>query len=253
MSISMNQSTHQPGARASRRRPAAVAAIVLGSIAATAVAGGALLVGVDHGKRDASGFYATGQTTLATPTHALVSDEIDLGNSGPSWLFRKSRLGVVRIVATGTRDRPVFIGVGRTSQVRAYLRGVSQDRITDFDVDPFSVTHHARPGTSTPAAPTTQTFWSSHVSGSGRQTVRWPVQEGNWSVAIMNADGSAGIRTSVSVGAKTRLLLWVGIGSLTLGGLLAAGSAACFVAWRRRAPGRPAIDRAGPAASPVLP
>jgi hypothetical protein len=138
------------------------------------------------------------------------------------------------------------------AQVKAYLRGVSQDRITDFEVDRFSITHHAEPGTVTPAAPGTQAFWASHVSGSGRQTVRWPVKEGNWSVAIMNADGTAGIRTSVSVGAKTRLVLWLGIGSFALGGLLGAGAAACFVAWRRRGPGSAAIDGGLPTASPVL-
>ncbi len=38
--------------------------------------------------------------------------------------------------------------------------------------------------------PTAQHFWAVSASGVGQQTVTWEVREGDWSVVLMNADGS---------------------------------------------------------------
>jgi hypothetical protein len=154
----MNSSTPQT-TRSAGRYIAIVAGSIMAAPAVTFVTLGGALVGMHSTKRDADGFYATGRTTLATPTHALVADKLDA--DGPAWLFRKSRLGTVRVEATGTAAKPVFVGVARTSQVGAYLRGVTQERLSDFEIDPFSVTYDRRPGTATPAAPVAQTFWAS--------------------------------------------------------------------------------------------
>jgi hypothetical protein len=239
----MNTSTAEPQAgRSAGRFLAIVAGSVLGVLAVSAVALGGALVGVHSTQRDADGFYATGQKTLKTPTHALVADTLDVGTGGPGWLFRKSRLGTVRVAATGTAAKPVFVGIARTSQVDAYLRGVAQDEISDLEVDPFSVSYTRRPGSATPDAPTGETFWASHASGSGRQTVTWPVQKGNWAVVIMNADGTSGVQTPVSVAAKAGFLVWLGAGLLGLGALFAAGAVACYFGGRNPKPRALAAD-----------
>jgi hypothetical protein len=67
----------------------------------------------------------------------------------------------------------------------------------------------------------------------------WPVKRGDWSVVIMNADGSPGVSAGVSVGAKLGFMLWLGAGLVAVGAILAAGGgAAVLVARRTPAPTR---------------
>jgi hypothetical protein len=227
--------THETGANASAGRViAGVAGWILAGLAITFLVLGGALLGMHSSKRDAKGFYATGTAMLHTPTHALVADKLDA--NGPSWLFRKSRLGTIRVQATGSSGKAVFVGVAKTSQIDAYLRGVARERVTDFEIDPLSVDYERQAGVAVPAAPGSQTFWASRASGSGRQTLTWPVEKGDWGVVIMNADGSAGIRTDVSVGAKAGFLVWVGAGLVALGALFAAWAATIYFGLRRRRP-----------------
>jgi hypothetical protein len=219
-----------------------IALIVVGALAGllalALLAGGGALVWGHATQRDAQGYYATGFKSLATPTYALVSDGLDVGTDGPDWLFRSGRLATVRVTATGGQAHPVFVGIARESDVDIYLGSVERDAVTDFEVDPFSVTYSRRPGETTPAAPATQTFWAAKSAGSGRQTVTWPVQKGSWDVVIMNADAARGIQSDVSVGAKVPFILWLGVGVLGLGALVAvvSGVAIYFGVRTRRTP-----------------
>jgi hypothetical protein len=63
----------------------------------------------------------------------------------------------------------------------------------------------------------------------GTQTVTWKVREGDWSVVLMNADGSRGVVADIDLGAKLSFLLWVAIGSLIGGVLVIGGSTALIV------------------------
>lgn len=240
---------HPPPGRSAGRIVAIAAAAVLGALAVTSVALGGALVGLHSTKRDADGFYTTGNKTLKSPAYALVADKLDAG--GPGWLFRKNRLGTIRVSATGTAEKPVFVGIARTSEVDHYLRGVAQDEVSDFDIDPFSVSYEHHAGSVAPAAPAAQTFWSGRASGSGRQTLSWPVQKGNWAVVVMNADGSRGVETGVAIGAKPRFVFWLGSALLGLGGVLAA--AALGLLFGGRSPRRRATASGAGAAQPVMP
>ena len=176
--------TGPPPGRSAGRFIAVVAGTILGLLAVTSVALGGALVGMHSTKRDADGFYATGQKTLATPTHALVADKLDAGTDGPGWLFRKSRLGTDprRGERARRRSRSSSASPARP-QVDAYLRGVAQDEITDLEVDPLSVTYDRRPGTATPGAPGAQQFWASQ-----RQRQRSPDRD------LAGAEGQLGRR-----------------------------------------------------------
>jgi hypothetical protein len=221
-----------------RRRGGHLAAIIAGAlvlvIAAAALVGGGVVIAADATQRDSDGYYASGVRTLTTPTHALVSNGLDVGTNGPDWLFRQARLGTVRVTASGTVSKPIFLGIARKPLVDRYLRGVGHDEITDFEVDPLSMTTVRRPGSAAAAAPTAKTFWARSASGSGRQTMTWPVQKGAWAVVIMNADGSRGVSSGVSIGAKLGFLHWLGIGLLIAGATLAAVGAFALVMGMRR-------------------
>jgi hypothetical protein len=221
-----------------RRSGGQLAAIIAGSlvlvIAAAALVGGGVVVAADATQRDSDGYYASGMSTLTTPTYALVSNGLDVGTNGPDWLFRQARLGTVRVRASGTASKPIFVGIARKPLVDRYLRGVGHDEITDLEVDPLSVTTVRRPGSAAAATPAAETFWARSASGSGRQTMTWPVQKGAWSVVIMNADGSRGVSSGVSVGAKLGFMRSLGIGLLIVGVILAAGGAAAIVMGMRR-------------------
>jgi len=66
------------------------------------------------------------------------------------------------------------------------------------------------------------------------------VREGDWSVVLMNSDGSRGVAANIDVGAKMSFLLWVAIGGLLGGVLVTGGSAALVVlAARTRRPQPP--------------
>jgi hypothetical protein len=209
---------HTPN-RAARAGFAAVAVVGL-----VILLGGALLVGVHASKRDGDGFYASGAHRLGTPTRALVSDGLDVSAEGAGWLFHRGRLATIRVTARGTASKPIFVGIARKKQVAAYLRGVARDEISDLELNPFSVERKRHVGAAVPPTPTDEHFWSTSASGTGSQAIRWPVQEGNWAVVVMNADASAGVRTRIGVGAKVPAVLWVGIGALVVGASMLGGA-----------------------------
>jgi hypothetical protein len=109
-----------------------------------------------------------------------------------------------------------------------------------IDFDPFRVTYLPVTGGTPQGPPTEQRFWAASASGVGTQTLTWKVREGDWSVVLMNSDGSRGVAANIDVGAKMSFLLWVAIGSLLGGVLVTGGSAALVVlAARTRRPQPP--------------
>ena len=61
-----------------------------------------------------------------------------------------------------------------------------------FDAD---YTRHA--GQRHPASPEHADIWAASNQGAGTQTVAWEIEDGNWSVVVMNADGSLGVDADI--------------------------------------------------------
>ncbi len=212
------------------------AATISAAVSLALLSAGGAALWTHASKRDTAGFYTTSHSTISTPTAALVARGLEIDGSGVGWALRHGRLATLRIDADATDGGRLFVGIGTRSEVTRYLGGLAYDEITDFDVDPFTVTRSLQAGASTGAAPPGgRPFWAAKTSGPGDLTVRWPVTSGDWAAVVMNEDGSRGVHASVSVGASVPVVLWIGIG-LTIAGLLTGFVAltAALTARRRR-------------------
>lgn len=106
----------------------------------------------------------------------------------------------------------------------AYLEGVAYDEIREFNIHhPFSepkISYRRHPASSEPASPIPRTFWVISTHGEGAQTLKWGVEEGRYSIILMNQDGSSGLDISGSVGVKIPMVSGLSIGFLASGFLL---------------------------------
>jgi hypothetical protein len=229
--------------------------VVLGSILALLAAGllaaGGTLLWADRTQRDDDGFLSTPTERFESDSFAITSDSIDLLESESEWLFSEGFLGEVRI--TG-EDGDIFIGIGETEDVNAYLDGVAHDEVRDLNFDPFRVGFRRFSGGELPGPPAEQTFWAASASGSGRQSATWEGESGDWTIVVMNEDASRGVSAEVSAGAEANFLLWLAIGLLIAGLLLLAGGVTLIVIGARGATSAAPVTApvsAAPAAAPA--
>ncbi len=203
------------------------------------VSGGALLWA--DGEKDAQGYLSSDDERFATGTRALTSGNLDLDLDGLDAVVGRDAYGKVRLEVGSDGGAPVFVGIARTSDVADYLRGVDHAVVEDLDTTPFRADYREAPGRSVPAPPASQRFWDASTHGGGKQTLTWDVRDGDWSVVVMNADGSPGVHADVSVGAKLGFLDeagWVLLGT----GLLSFAAAVAFAILGGRPP-RPGAQK----------
>jgi uncharacterized protein DUF4389 len=211
-----------------------VVGVVVASLAVlaglAALAGGATALVFDQTQRDANGYLMTDTTAYSTDTYALVSDSYRTGAAGDV-LVARDMLGTVRIRTQSAQ--PVFVGIARAAAVDSYLAGVRHEVATRFDAHQRDF--RLKAGGAPVAPPTAKKFWAAESVGAGAQTLSWSPQDGNWRVVVMNANGSAGVRADLALGARFPHLLWIGIGVLSGGALLLlVGGGGIYAAVRRR-------------------
>jgi hypothetical protein len=212
-------------------RGGGVALLVVGSIAAllafALLASGCAAVVLDRTQRDDDGFLMTPTEDFSTATYAIVSENADLDLDGPDWATTDF-FGRVRIRSES--ERPVFVGIAREADVADYLDGVEHAVVTEIDEAEYS----ERPGGAPQGRPADQTFWAASAIGAGEQTLEWEPEDGSWNVVAMNTDGSRGVAAELSIGGELDPLIWIGVGLLVGGGLLAAAAALAITAGIRR-------------------
>jgi hypothetical protein len=227
---------------------ALAAVVALGFLAAA----GALLY-VDA-KKDGDGYYTTASERFHTGTHAITSGSVGVDLDGAEELIDETGFGRVRLHAESNGDERVFVGIARSDDVARYLRGTAHTTVTNIDGDPFGVSfdpaYRDSDGARRPAPPAQRDIWAASASGSGEQSLEWKVRDGDWSVVVMNADGSRDVDASVSAGAKLPFIGPIGWTSLGVG-LFAALTAGALLLLGFRGPRR---DRPIPApAAPAQP
>ena len=201
---------------------------VLLLISLALIAGGGTLAWADQ-EQLRSGYLTTSTSTYSTSGYALASDPVKL-HGGWGWLSQFVDRVRVRVTSSDP-SRPLFAGVAATGDVERYLGGVSYTTVNAHDV-----TGH--PGARVPAAPATALPWAAQAQGTGSLTLSWEVQEGDWTVVVMNQDASAGLTVRAEAGLSALALPWLA-GELLAAGLLLGLTAGALIIVPVRLASRP--------------
>jgi len=212
--------------------------IILGAVSllfglAFAAAGGVVLF-AQSAFRDAQGFFVSGSHPFTSSGYAITSQRLDLGVNPERGAFQIGGIFTLRLRVTSDNAKQVFVGVGPSSDVDAYLARSAHDEVTDVQTSPFRATYRPIAGTVPPGPPAAQRFWATQQAGSGQQTLMWQPRSGRWTVVLMNADGSPAVDAKMSIGVKVRFLTWIAMG-LLIAALLAfvAGGLMLYFGARR--------------------
>jgi hypothetical protein len=206
-----------------------IALIVTGGLATLVAAGlvalGALALWGDS-QKDSEGYLSTNTHRFEAGSRALATENLDMDLGDADWIAQTDDLGDVRISATPADGKPLFVGIARTSDVKDYLAGVPYTTVSDVDVSPFDADYARHGGQRHPSSPEHAGIWAASSHGNGEQTLDWTIEDGDWSVVVMNADGSLGVDADVSAGAKVPFLDelgWSAIGSGSFALIMAIG------------------------------
>jgi hypothetical protein len=227
------------------RTAAAIAGAALVLVSAGLLTGGAAVLWADRTQRDADGYF-TGSNTFSAGGYALTSDPIQLHGVEAGAAGWAATVGETRIRATGT-EKPLFIGIAKTADVSRYLAAAEYSTVTDLTEDGAVATIH--PGGALATRPGDAGIWAAGSTGAGTQTLAWPVQDGDWTLVVLNADGSRGVVAQVEAGATVPALGWVAAFVLGVGLLvLAGGVTLIWIAARgaSRGPGTPQVPAPEP-------
>ena len=199
--------------------------------------GGASLAVADSQLRDSDGFLMSGHQPLAPQTYAITSEELTLHTDAPAGLLPEGLLGDAKVTASSEVDTPVFVGIAASADVRRYLAGVRHTVVTDLpmDGDLGGPTYSRVPGGAPSTRPAEAGFWVDQASGTGSQTITWPLEEGSWTVVVMDPTGGPGVFADVTAGVTIPGLSWVIGILLSLAGVgLVIAVALLLVAFRSR-------------------
>jgi hypothetical protein len=193
---------------------ALIFACLLLLVALLLAVGGAAVAVADTTQRDAGGYLMSDRIALQSGGYAVTSANLEI--QGAARLPHRI-LGNAKVSATPDADTPVFVGVAKTSDARSYLSGVRRAQVRVFAEDPV---YRNLNGGAPATAPAKSDIWVAQSAGTGTRTITWPVENGNWTIVVMNADGSRGVSADVATGATVPAIKWVYVGLLVGAGIL---------------------------------
>jgi hypothetical protein len=220
-------------------RPLKILSVIIGLVlvlaGALSVASAGFVLGISRAYSSPSGFFVAPAQEVGSYGFALTVPDINeqLTGSWERWGLQHAR-ATVRVTGSSKLPAPIFIGVASTTRVSQYLSGVTRDRITSIDLAAGSVEYEHVDGMKMPAVPTDENFWVATASGTGSQTLEWTLEQGDWAVVVMNADGSAPVAADMRLSARFGIVTPLMVGLAVAGILVAALGATLIVLGRRR-------------------
>jgi hypothetical protein len=202
-----------------------VVLIILGILVGLCGIGALCTGGIFLGIGGTNGSIESGYHGLSTQAAGYVSDPNEIQSSSNVTV---SGSDVTLKIDAKSSGKPVFLGIGPTRQVDAYLAGVAYERIDSVNFSPFKLTTTTVDGTGTAGAPGDQGFWVAKASGSAPE-LSWKFASGDYQAVIMNQDGSAGVQTDVRIGVKAPIIGKFGLGGVILGALVALAGLALLI------------------------
>ena len=181
--------------------------VVLGSLLVVGglglATGGATLVAADQLARDAHGFMMSPQEQLTTDGFAILSEDAQVHSDGAPDGMPHALVGDVRLSAQAAGGTELFVGVASTADVQQYLGDVRHDTLVEM-LNGAPV-YRSTDGGAPKAPPTAQDFWVARATGTD-PTLTWTFTDGDWTVVVMNADGSGAVAADVSAGAEVPVM-----------------------------------------------
>jgi hypothetical protein len=164
------------------------------------------------------GWIESGEHRVDTPTRALVSESAEFKDAADALnSFGDFRL---RVRARALEpERPLFIGVGRTADVEAYVGTFRHDRVTSLDFVPFHLEKRPEGRDLVPAPPAAQPFWAQQVEGTGTQILDWKIRDGSYEVVLMYADAAPGVDARATFGVRVPFARGLAIACYAVGGI----------------------------------
>jgi hypothetical protein len=196
--------------------------------------GGGVLLWADLSQRDTDGFLFSDEDTFTTSGYALVTERIDL-STGADWVPLSAALGEARVEIAATEPgTAIFAGIADVEASARYLDGVERTIVRELGSGATVGDEAGAPGQGPAVAPATEDFWVSQASGAGVLELTWRPSAGNWTLVVMNADGSAGVAVEARVGASVPALAGLAWALLAAGLVLTLGAVLLLVLAFRR-------------------
>lgn len=203
-------------------------------VAVGAISIGGLSVWGHLAKADEDGFMPGNTADLARDSHAIVvNNDMESGDKAVSTTTSNDFLMINRItskVKASNNDpsKEIFIGIGKDSDVESYLSGIEYHEMPFLQDDTLPIvirTESRHSGSSQPTNPQAEVFWIASAYGQGTQAAEWEYDDSDYSIVLMNADGSAGVNISAATSSKSSpsWLVWgivyvlVGVVALAVG------------------------------------
>lgn len=150
-----------------------------------------------------------------TGPHAVDTDDFAIVTSPGvlSWAGLR-----VDILAQVPVNKPVFVGIGNSVDVSAYLAHARHLEVTTFDYPWRYTAHHAAGESFVPGAPTALDWWHASAAGVGAARISATLPDDTSSVAIMSVGSSNLQGLTVSLGWGIQGAFVKGIGMMLMGG-----------------------------------
>ena len=115
-----------------------VVGAILGLLGIAILVGGVAVAVIDN-TRDRDGYLMSAPGQLTSSGYAVTVSALQVSSYGGWAIDTQSTAGTARVSAF--TDRPVFIGIGPSDKVAAYLAGVKHDVLEDVSTSPFRATY----------------------------------------------------------------------------------------------------------------